>query len=232
MAERATELRRDIEETRERMTGTVDAIGDRVSPGRVLERRMSSVREAGVRVRHTVMGVPRQKVHDARDATASGASSLGDAVSGVGDRASSVASTVGDQVTGAPQRITEGTQGNPLAAGAVAFGLGVLLGSLAPPSREERQLAERALPVIQDEAKAVGQAVAGTARDQAQQAVEETKAAATEAVDAVKERATDAAGTVQDQAADARSEVQDRAATAKDNVADQVADGRDRISGP
>ena len=51
MAERTTELRRDIEETRERMTGTMDAIGDRVSPGRVVERRVNRFRQTSSRVR-------------------------------------------------------------------------------------------------------------------------------------------------------------------------------------
>lgn len=186
MAERTTELRRDIEDTRERMTGTMDAIGDRVSPGRVVERRVTKVRAATTRVRDQVMGAPRSAVGSVRDGAGSAGSSVGDA-------ASSAVSTVGEQVQQAPQRITEGTQGNPLAAGAVAFGLGVLIGSMAPPSREEQQVAEKVLPALQDEAKAIGQSVAETAKEGAQQAVEETKAAATEAVDQVKGEAQDAA---------------------------------------
>lgn len=196
MAERTTELREDIEATRARMTGTMDAIGDRVSPGRIVERRVDRVRTAGTRVRHQVMGAPRSAADSVRDSAGSAGSSVGDA-----------ASAVGDQVQQAPQRITEGTQGNPIAAGAVAFGLGVLLGSLAPPSREEQQVAEKVLPALQDEAKAIGQSVAETAKEEAQHAVEETKASATDAVAEIRDQAQGAAEDVKGQATDAAQDV-------------------------
>jgi hypothetical protein len=218
VVERTTELRRDIEQTRERMTGTMDAIGDRVSPGRVVERRVNKVRAASTRVRHQVMGVPRGAASSMRSSADSAGSSVGDAASSVGDRASSAVSAVGDQVQQAPHRITEGTQGNPIAAGAVAFGLGVLLGSLAPPAREEVQAAEAVLPALQDEARAIGRSVAETAREGAQQAVEETKAAATDAVAEVRDQAQGAADEVKGQAQGAADEVKGQAQDAKDQV--------------
>lgn len=222
MAERTTELRRDIEQTRDRMTGTMDAIGDRVSPGRVVERRVNRVRQTTSRMREQVMGVPRS-------AGSSVSSSMGDAASSVGDRATSAVSAVGDQVAQTPQRITEGTQGNPIAAGAVAFGLGVLVGSLAPPSREEQQVAEKVLPALQDEAKAIGESVAETAKEGAQQAVEETRAAATEAVEEVTGQAQSAAEQVKDQTTDAVDDVKGEAQGAVEQVGDQVHDAKDKV---
>ncbi|MCU1497065.1 MAG: hypothetical protein JWM47_1018, partial [Acidimicrobiales bacterium] len=59
MAERTEELRREIEYTREHMGSTLDAIGDRVSPGRVVERRWNRVRQSTSRLGQTVMGTPR-----------------------------------------------------------------------------------------------------------------------------------------------------------------------------
>ena len=46
MAERTEELRQEIEQTRDHLGGTLDAIGDRVIPGRVVERKVNKVRES------------------------------------------------------------------------------------------------------------------------------------------------------------------------------------------
>jgi hypothetical protein len=43
MGQSAEELRRDIERTREGLGETLDAIGDRVSPGRIMERKKNRV---------------------------------------------------------------------------------------------------------------------------------------------------------------------------------------------
>jgi len=43
MGQNADELRRNIETTRENLGETVEAIGDRVSPGRMIERRKNRV---------------------------------------------------------------------------------------------------------------------------------------------------------------------------------------------
>ncbi len=149
MAERTTELRHDIEDTRQRMTGTVDAIGDRVSPGRVAERRWARVRASTTRAKERVMGSP---------GSAGGPRSSDPG--GLTGAASSAASTVRDGVSHAPDRIEQGTRGNPLAAGAVAFGVGVLVGSLAPATKEEAELVDQALEPLQAEARAIGQEVA------------------------------------------------------------------------
>lgn len=196
MAERTTELRHEIEDTRQRMTGTVDAIGDRVSPGRVAERRWARVRQSTSRARERVMG-----------SSGTSQSSASSGLAGAASSASDAASSVRDGVAQAPDRIEQGTRGNPLAAGAVAFGLGVLVGSLAPATKEEAELADQALEPLQAEAKAIGQQVAESAKDDAQQAVEATKAAATEAAGQVADEAQDGAQRVGDHAQQARDEV-------------------------
>jgi uncharacterized protein YjbJ (UPF0337 family) len=193
------------------MSGTMDAIGDRVSPGRVVSRRVDRARQASTRVRHHIMGPPRSAASSVKETAGSATDTVSDAMS-----------TVGAQVQQAPQRITEGAQGNPLAAGAVAFGLGVLLGSLAPPTREEERVAEKVLPAVQDEAKAIGQAVAESARDNAQQAVEDVKGQAQEAAEEVRGRAEEAAGQVKEQAQGAAEDVKGQAQDATTQVKDQV----------
>lgn len=208
MAERTTELRHEIADTRERMTGTVDAIGDRVSPSRVAERRWASVRGSVTRTRHRVMGAPSSTSSSSSPSTASGdRSRLAEVGSSASDTASSAVSSVRDQVGHAPERVQEGTQGNPLAAGAIAFGLGVLVGSLAPATKEEADLAGQAMEPLQDQAKEIGQQVAETAKSDAQEAVEATKEAASDAATEVQEEARSGAQRVGDDAQRARREV-------------------------
>ncbi|HYI61695.1 MAG TPA: DUF3618 domain-containing protein [Acidimicrobiales bacterium] len=196
-------MRHDIEQTRARMTGTVDAIGDRVSPGRVVGRRMDKVRRVSTRVRHQVMGPPRQAV----GAASSGVSGATSTVSGAASAVSEAASSLGDQVAQAPDRIRQGTEGNPLAAGAVAFGLGVLVGSMAPPTREEVEVAGKVLDPLQEQATAMGQEVAGAARE-----------AATEAMSEVRDQAQEAQQQVTERAQEAQQQVTERAQGAKDQV--------------
>ena len=196
MAERTTELTRDISATRDRMSGTIDAIEDRVVPSRVASRRWQQARGAADRLRVRVMGAPRPAGYAARDQRSGVGSSLGDA-----------ASSAKDQLTSAPQRIEEGTQGNPLAAGAIAFGLGLLIGSAAPPSREEQQLAEQVVPMVKDEAQAIAHQVADTAKTEAQDHLEQAKGEASASAEQVKAKAQDAAATTKDHASQAKDEV-------------------------
>jgi ElaB/YqjD/DUF883 family membrane-anchored ribosome-binding protein len=203
MAERTEELRRDIEQTRAHMSGTLDAIGDRVSPGRIVERRWQGVRDSGSRVASTVMGKPRSAAQRAT-------STIGDVQSSASDAASSAVHTA----TEAPERVKDAAAGNPLAAGAVAFGLGVLVGSLAPASPEEERVAEQLIEPVQATVSDAGHQLADAVKEHvqedmapvvehAQQAVEEVKQHATESADAVRGEASSAKDTVQSGVQDA-----------------------------
>ena len=131
MVERATELRHEIEDTRSHLGDTLEAIGDRVSPGRVVERRWNRARSSVSNVRHSVMG----RSGDAAGAVTGQMRSASDSASGT---ISDTAGTLTGAVRGAPQTVQQGTQGNPLLAGAIAFGAGLLIGSLAPASEAEK----------------------------------------------------------------------------------------------
>jgi hypothetical protein len=119
----------DIQETRAGMTATMDAIGDRVSPGRMVERRknrmMGSIRSA----RNRVMGSAEHGVDEVRE----------------------TAHQATEAVKDMPDTIRERTEGAPMVAGAVAFGLGFLVASVLPQPKGERQaegkLLEKAEPV-------------------------------------------------------------------------------------
>ena len=174
MGQSAEELRRDIEYTRADLGETLDAIGDRVSPGRMVERRKNRVVNGLTSVRDRVMG------------TAS------DAGQSVGDTAGSAV----DTIKGAPDAVVQQTQGNPLVAGGIAFGVGVLLASVIPATAKEQQVAgqlmEKAEPLTED-LKQTGQQIAEHMKEPAREAVESVKQAATEGQQAVTATAKDAA---------------------------------------
>ena len=115
--------------------------------------------------------------------------------------------------------VREQSRGNPLAAGLVAFGAGLLVGSLAPESRTENRLAHELqrkaqAPVreqLQQSAEEASDRLGGRvtqARDrvvaEGRQAKEEVSSEIGDRADAVREHARDAAS-------DVREDVQDQA---------------------
>ena len=192
MGKSASEVRADIEDTRRDMSVTIDAIADRTSPSRVISRRRQAMANGWRSVRESVMG--RAEYAD---------SSTGDSAHGLTDSARDRAGSLADGARQAPDKVVSQTQGNPLAAGLVAFGGGLLLASLIPPSEAEQRMAgtlrEQAQP-LQDELKQVGQRVA-----------EDVKSTAQEGAEQVKQRASEAAGTVQEDVRGSAQELQNQA---------------------
>ena len=111
---------------------------------------------------------------------------MSSAASSVGDAASSVR----EAATSAPAQVRDRAQGNPLAAGLIAFGVGWLVSSLLPASQAEQQAAQKvkdsAGPVA-DEVKGAAQQVADNLREPAQQAAEAVKQSASDAGDSVQD---------------------------------------------
>jgi ElaB/YqjD/DUF883 family membrane-anchored ribosome-binding protein len=174
-------IRTDIERTRRELGQDVDALADKVNPGKMAQRQTDKVRRAATRLKDRVMGTASDVVDSTQEA-------VGQA---------------GEAVADAPRRVASATQGNPVAVGLIAFGVGWLLSSLVPASRPERDMADKletaAAPLV-DEVKAVAKESADNLREPAR-----------EAVDAVKERAAEAMDTVKVEGADAASEVQTEA---------------------
>jgi hypothetical protein len=107
------------------------------------------------------------------------------------------------------------TQGNPLAAGLIAFGVGWLVSSLLPATRKEQQLAQQAETAFREHkdellapAKQAAQEVGEQLKPAAQQAVEEVKGTAQGAAQTVKQEGQSAAQDVQGQAQQSRESVQ------------------------
>jgi hypothetical protein len=177
----------------------LEAIGDRISPGRMVERRKAAVQQGFGRARDAVMG----RADSVR-------SSAGDTLSGVGDTASSVGQRIGD----VPGAVRQQTEGNPIAAGVIAFGAGMLLATLIPATRREEEVARRIEPQLAG--------VAGEVRSGVQQAAEQLKPAAQQAMEEVKSSARDAVDTVKGEASSGADTVRQEAGTAAGTVTDAV----------
>ena len=222
MGEESDQLRREIEQTRRELGTDVDALGEKVSPRRVMERRVDRTKNAIGGVKERIMGTTSDASSSAGGAISGAASSVQDRMSGAASGVQHAASSVGDTATDTAYRARRQAQGNPLAAGLIAFGLGWLVSSLLPPSEKERQLAHQVKDQAQPAVQAVGQ--------QAGQALSEMKdnlqQPAQEAVESVKQTATDAAGAVKDEARSAAGDVKDKAQDSTQRVRGQAPSSR------
>ena len=174
-------LKRDIETNRAAMSETLEAIGDRVSPGRVIERRRN-------RMVLWVQGAKDKVMGTAEDLTG---------------RVSDTAHQLGDAPHAATDTVRSGVRGTPLVAGGIAFGIGVLLGSVLPASGTERRLgqqARQAIEPVEGELRDMGREIADHLREPVQDAVETVKESAQEKAQDLKASATQGAEEVQQRA--------------------------------
>jgi Protein of unknown function (DUF3618) len=172
----AEELRVQAELQRADLSRDLEAIGDRVSPGRMVERRRAAVRQGFSRARDAVMG----RADSVRSSGGGSMSTMGDAASSVGQR-------IGEM----PDTVRRQTEGNPMAAGLIAFGAGMLLATVIPSTRQEEEAARRIEPQLAG--------VAGEVRTGVQQAAEQLKPTAQEAIEDVKSSARDAVDAMKDE---------------------------------
>lgn len=178
------DLRRDIERRRDDLGDTIDAIGDRVSPGRILERRRNRMSDGLSSLKERVMGP-----------LSSGTSAVGDAAGSVRDHAN-------------PQAVKEQTAGSPLLVGALAFGVGFLVAAVLPSTDTEQDAAQRAQGALEPAKDAVVDAarnVAADVKEGAAEAAQDVKATATDAAGTVKSSAQDQAAATKDDASSVTS---------------------------
>jgi hypothetical protein len=210
------EIRADIERTRAALSDNVDDLAESVKPKNVAGRQVGKVKEAASNLKDRVMGP------DDDDYSGSAVGTVGDKASSakdaVADKASSAKDTVSEKasdareaVRQAPSRMKRRAQGNPLAAGVVAFGLGMLVSSLIPSSEKEReavsQLQENLEPV-KEKAAAVARDIGEGLKPAAQEAAESVRTTAQEGAENVKQEGQSAAADVKDQAQASKETVQ------------------------
>ena len=199
MSENPDVIRADIEATRARLGTNVDAVADKVTPSHIVQRQTDkvkeNVRDAVFGVTEKVMGAADHTAGNVHSATGSAGTHLGDAGAAIGD---------------APAQLKSRTQGNPMAAGLIAFGAGLLVSSLIPASQKEREAADAlktAAEPLTTELTEAAKNVAEGLKEPAQASMENVKASAADATEHVK---AEGQGAVTD--------VKDRTAEAKDNV--------------
>ena len=155
MSDSPDEIRADIERTRQDLGMDVDALADKVSPSKIVDRQIDKVRG--------VFGSVRERVMGAADDAGSSLSGAGSHVGDVKDRAVAKA------------------EGNPLAVGLIAFGAGLVVASLIPASSKEKDLAatvkEQAQPLV-DEVTDVAKEVGEHLKEPVQASVESVKESA------------------------------------------------------
>jgi hypothetical protein len=211
-------IRRQIEETRSNLSYDVDALNEKVNPTRVVDRRVGRAKSTVSGLKDRVFGSAHETRQSVSGTTSNMAGSVQGAASTASENVSNAAGTALDAVQSAPQTIQRQAQGNPLAAGLIAFGVGWLVSSLLPTSEKEKQLASQAESAVRehsqplvDQAKNVAAEIGDNLKPAAQDAVESVKATAQDGVQTVKAEGQSAAQDVQGQAQDARTTVQGHA---------------------
>jgi gas vesicle protein len=181
------ELKRHAEQDRARLGETLEAIGDRLSPQRVAQRRKAAVGQGFRHLRESVMGSPgyvEPVTQRARAQTQHAAASAADAAKSAASRATDTARSAAETVQHTPDMLAEQTRGNPLAAGLIAFGTGLLIATAFPTTRTEQQLVDHARPELdqaKEELTETGRELAGDAKELATSAAQDVASVGKEA---------------------------------------------------
>ena len=210
-------IRRQIEDTRRELSYDVDALNEKVNPARVVDRRVSAAKGRITNIKEKVMGSAHDTSSSAQGMASNAAGSVQNTASNVAGSVQDAASTAVGAVQQAPDTIVRQAQGNPLAAGMIAFGVGWLVSSLLPASEKEKQLAQQAESAVREHKDALIE----PAKQAAQEIGEQLKPAAQDAVESVKSTAQDAAATVKDEGQSAVQDVQGQAEQSKQRVQSQ-----------
>jgi hypothetical protein len=207
-------IRRQIEDTRRELSYDVDALNEKVNPTRVMDRRVSAAKGRMGRMKDRVMGSAQDTRYSAQGMASSAQGRASDMASNAAGSVQDVASSAASAVQQAPETVIRQAQGNPLAAGLIAFGVGWLVSSLLPVSEKETQLAQQAESTVREHKDTLLE----PAKQAAQEMGEQLKPAAQQAVEEVKSTAQDAAATVKDEGQSAAQDVKGQAQQSKETV--------------
>jgi ElaB/YqjD/DUF883 family membrane-anchored ribosome-binding protein len=193
------EIRADIERTRATLSDDVDDLAESVKPKSVARRQVDKVKDAAGSLKDRVMGSDEDDYSSSStvgDKASAAKDAVADKAYAARDTVSEKASDAADAVREAPATLKRKAQGNPLAAGMIAFGLGMLVSSLIPSSEKERQAVSQLqdnLEPVKQKAAEVAQDVGESLKPAAQEAAESMKTTAQEGVESVKQEGQSAA---------------------------------------
>ncbi|WP_433795581.1 DUF3618 domain-containing protein [Actinoplanes sp. CA-252034] len=204
MAEEPDRLKQDIERTRASLTRDVDLLAEKTSPRQVARRRWSAVKEKVMGTTEDTRYAAHEQANRISDKASEQAHRVSEKASDLSDTAGEKASAAADAVRQAPQAVVRQTQGNPLAAGIIAFGVGLLTASLVPVTDAERRagqqlkdhsgdLTDKVKDVandLKDELGGTVQEAAGQVRETARDAAQTTKETARSDAQDVRQAAT------------------------------------------
>lgn len=192
------QLAADTRTTQDALGKNVARLSGRVSPEKIVGTRREKITHSFAAIKDQVMGIGDSAAQAAKDEARSAAGSAQDAKNSAGDSAGA-----------APDAVAERTQGNPVAAGLIAFGAGWLLSSLAPASDAEKKAAAKVEDHVGEPLKQSAQHVAGNLKEPAQQAAASVQDTTRRAANRTADHAKSAASDVQDHAQDAKGQVTD-----------------------
>src|SRR3954464_14430283 len=154
MSQTPEEIRADIEATRGRLGTDVDAVAEKVTPSKIMQRKTERVKGKLGRAKDRIMGSAEDAKDRVMGSTGDAGHSFQSTAQDVGHSLQSTAHDVGETVSDVPHQIARKTSGNPLAAGLIAFGVGWLVSSLIPSTQAEQQAAstlkEKAQPLVEE----------------------------------------------------------------------------------
>ncbi|MEQ4300083.1 DUF3618 domain-containing protein [Plantactinospora sp. B6F1] len=192
-------IRADADRTQDRLGENLNALSDRMNPRNAAQHQVGRARHAWQRARETVMGSAenaRQDVGGAMSHVREGAHQARGGMSRAREMSQAQISSAGHRAQELGQQTRQLPEGHPLAAGLVAFGLGVLASALLPASPAERRMVGRVRDEIAEHSDQLKQQASGMAR-QTQQNLREP---AQQAAEAVRSRAGQHAGEMREQA--------------------------------
>ncbi|USX53725.1 DUF3618 domain-containing protein [Lentzea sp. HUAS12] len=186
------QIRREIDHTRADLVDDANRLVDRTSPKRIAQRRTQRIRNGLSSLRDNIMGT-----------TTNATSSVQDGAHHAKETVADNAGRAVEAVQEAPRQAIRQTQGNPIAAGIIAFGGGLLVASLLPRSQAEQQLVTEVGDRASDAIEPVKQALT----ESAEHLKEDVGSEVRDAADEVKQTATDAARTTAGQGKAAAQDV-------------------------
>jgi len=181
MGETSDRIRQDIEFTRAELTQDTDRLVNRANPRTAINRRTR-------RMRHRAQGMKDRVMGSMPSPGSDGDSTEGSMRQNAGQMA--------DTVRSAPQQAVQQTRGNPLAAGLIAFGAGLLAASLLSESRAEQRAAQQ----VHDRAGGMVGPVEQAVSESANRVKEQAAESARDAEEHLKESASEKARSTGEQA--------------------------------
>ena len=214
MTSNPDQIRDDIEQTQQNLSADVDALAEKVSPPRIMERQVQRTRWTITNLKERIMGGTAERVSGMGGTVSSSASSARDTLA-------AKACSTADMAGSAPEMARQRTRGNPLAAGLIAFGAGWLVSSLLPATEPEQQVASQ----VKDLAREKGRPVAQQLSEVGQEVGQELRESALQRTEAIRETAASGASTVTSEAQSRAAEVADHAQEAGTRVTEQARPG-------